>query len=94
MPEPQVIYEKRCICPEYTQQSGLEARVRLLEEQVELLRRAIALATSTAKPASEWLDESFTKARKGDFRYTSDPSRRPTVSVGDSDNRDKGVTRP
>lgn len=71
--------------PEPRQQRGgevtstVEARVRVLEEQVEILRRALGLSLVGCKPAMEWADAQMQKARDGEFRYTKDPVEVPAT---------------
>jgi len=50
----------------------LEQRVRLLEEQVEILSRALVVMTASVQPGREWMDTSLDEARAGKFRYTTD----------------------
>jgi hypothetical protein len=53
--------------------ADIETRVRVLEEQVEILHRALVLAAVGAKPAVEWADAQMKKAREGEFRYSDPP---------------------
>lgn len=53
--------------------SDLEHRVRALEEQIEVLTRALGLAFVGADAAVDWARKSIDAAREGKYRYTRDP---------------------
>lgn len=53
-----------------TEKLDLKQRVHILEEQVEILRRALGMTVVGGKPAVEWADAQMQRAREGEFRYT------------------------